>query len=206
MADCAADAVSVMDAVGWDTARVLGISFGGMVAQELAVTVPGRVERLALLCTSAGGAGRSSYPLQELDSLAPDERTALGHRLLDTRFDAAWLASHPSDRALAELMDHREGAGDPGRRTAELEQLDARSHHDVWDRLDRITCPTFVGSGRFDGIAPPANGAALASQIPGAVFREYDGGHAFFVQDTTSLPEVTEFLRGPVPGAGPADR
>jgi pimeloyl-ACP methyl ester carboxylesterase len=173
-----------------------------MVAQELAVTVPGRVERLALLCTSPGGAGRSSYPLGELDSLAPDERRALGHRLLDTRFDAAWLASHPSDRALADLMDNREGASDPGRRAAELAQLEARSHHDVWDRLPRITCPTFVGSGRFDGIAPPANGAALASRIPGAVFREYDGGHAFFIQDPACLPEVTGFLLQSVPEAG----
>ena len=36
MAECARDAQAVLDAVGWDTARVLGISFGGMVAQELA--------------------------------------------------------------------------------------------------------------------------------------------------------------------------
>ena len=51
-----------------------GISFGGMVAQELAVTAPERVERLALLCTSPGGAGGSSYPLHELAALAPEER------------------------------------------------------------------------------------------------------------------------------------
>ena len=40
MSDCAADALAVMDAVGWASARVLGISFGGMVAQELAVAEP----------------------------------------------------------------------------------------------------------------------------------------------------------------------
>ena len=63
MADCATDARRVLDAVGWRTAPVLGISFGGMVALELAVSAPDRLERLVLLCTSAGGAGGSSYPL-----------------------------------------------------------------------------------------------------------------------------------------------
>ena len=46
MADYAADALALLDAVGWSTCRVVGVSFGGMVAQELAVTAPHRVERL----------------------------------------------------------------------------------------------------------------------------------------------------------------
>src|SRR5262249_17915759 len=54
MADYAADALAVMDAVGWERFRLVGVSFGGMVAQELAVTAPARVERLALCCTSPG--------------------------------------------------------------------------------------------------------------------------------------------------------
>ena len=62
MAQYAADALGLLDAVGWSTCRVVGVSFGGMVAQELAVTAPERVERLALMCTSPGGAGGSSYP------------------------------------------------------------------------------------------------------------------------------------------------
>src|SRR6185312_827293 len=53
MADYAADALALLDHVGWATTRVFGISFGGMVAQELAVTAPERVERLVLACTSA---------------------------------------------------------------------------------------------------------------------------------------------------------
>jgi pimeloyl-ACP methyl ester carboxylesterase len=69
MADCAADAAGLLDHVGWDTCGVVGVSFGGMVAQELAVTWPERVDRLALLCTSPGGIGGASYPLHELDAL-----------------------------------------------------------------------------------------------------------------------------------------
>ena len=69
MTDYAADALALLDFVGWSSCRVIGISFGGMVAQELAVTTAGRVERLVLACTSPGGAGGSSYPLDELGPL-----------------------------------------------------------------------------------------------------------------------------------------
>ena len=76
MAQYAADAAAVLDAVGWRSARVVGVSFGGMVAQELAVTNPERTERLALVCTSPGGAS-PSYPLHELAEIGEDERAAL---------------------------------------------------------------------------------------------------------------------------------
>ena len=111
-ARCAADALGLLDVVGWETAMVVGVSFGGMVAQELAVTAPGRVDRLALLCTSSGGAGGSSYPLHELQDLAADDRARAMRSLVDSRFDEAWLAAHPGDRALLDLLaDGRAGGG-----------------------------------------------------------------------------------------------
>jgi pimeloyl-ACP methyl ester carboxylesterase len=64
----------------------------------------------------------------------------------------------------------------------------------VWDRLDRIACPTFVGCGQFDGIAPPANSAAIASRIAGAELHTYQGGHAFLAQDRRSITDVLAFL------------
>lgn len=195
MADYAADALALLDAVGWATCRVVGVSFGGMVAQELAVTAPDRIERLALVCTSPGGADRASYPLHELEDLPDDERAAIALRLLDSRFDAEWLAEHPSDRALAEAMgERRSSTKTDDQHRGEREQLDARRRHDVWDRLPRITCPTIVAGGRFDAIAPPANSEAIASQLPHAELRIYEGGHAFFAQDRRALPEILEFL------------
>jgi len=76
------------------------------------------------------------------------------------------------------------------------EQLMARARHDVIDRLARITCPTLVASGRFDGIASPANGRLIADLVPGADYRQYDGGHAFTAQDPRATPEIIEFLSG----------
>jgi 3-oxoadipate enol-lactonase len=51
-----------------------------------------------------------------------------------------------------------------------------------------------VASGRYDAIAPPSNGAAIAERIPGAELRVYEGGHAFFAQDRRALPDILDFL------------
>jgi 3-oxoadipate enol-lactonase len=194
MAECAGDALPVLDAVGWESAPVLGISFGGMVAQELAVAAPERIERLALLCTSPGGAGGSSYPLHELEGLSDSERASRRRQLMDTRFDDAWLASHPQDLALVQALEIRIADPDPAVRAGHLRQLEARRGHDVWDRLPSVDCPTFVGCGRFDGIAPPRNSAAIASRIARSELHTYEGGHAFLAQDRRSIGEVTAFL------------
>ena len=63
------------------------------------------------------------------------------------------------------------------------------------DRLGAVTCPTIVASGRFDGIAPPSNGEAIAVRIPNAELHVYEGGHTFFAQDPQALPDVISFLR-----------
>lgn len=194
MAQYAADAVGLLDHLAWDTCRVVGVSFGGMVAQELACTHPERVERLNLACTSPGGAGGSSYPLHELAGLDPEARAAVGATLLDTRFTPEWLAEHPGDARLVTLMADRAGSRTPEQERGAADQLEARSHHDVTDRLGAISCPTLVACGRFDGIAPPANSEAIAARIPHAELRTYEGGHAFFVQDPAALPDILDFL------------
>lgn len=197
MADYAQDAASLLDHVGWARCRVVGISFGGMVAQEFAVTWPERVERLALLCTSPGGEGGASYPLHELESMPPAERAEAALRVLDTRFDAEWLAAHPSDQALVDQMAQRNLVEKTDeQRRGEREQLLARAQHDVCDRLPRVACPTLVAAGRYDGIAPLANAEAITARVPNAELRVYDGGHAFFGQDRRALPDVLDFLAG----------
>lgn len=197
MADYAADALALLDHADLHSCRVVGVSFGGMVAQELAVTAPERVERLALVCTSPGGPDHASYPLHELATLSADERAKVYLPLLDRRFDEEWLASHDRDRALVESMAGRVGGDKSDEQLrGEREQLAARSHHDVRDRLGKVSCPTLVAGGRFDGIAPPENSETIAALVPNAGLRLYDGGHAFFAQDRRALPDVMDFLEG----------
>ena len=81
-------------------------------------------------------------------------------------------------------------------RRGELMQLEARRHHDVWDRLPLITCPTLVACGEFDALAPPANSEAIASRITGSELRRYQGGHAFVWQDRQAWPDIVGFLGG----------
>jgi len=185
MADCAADALALTDLAGWDRFRVAGMSFGGMVAQELAVTVPERIERLALLCTSPGGDGGASFPLHE----GPPPAT-----VIDTRFRPEWLADHPRDQVLLEVLAKRSEGKTFDVIRGEGMQLAARRHHDVWDRLDRISCPTLVAAGRYDGLAPLANSEAIASRITGSTLRVYEGGHVFVIQDRSAMEGVIDFL------------
>ena len=135
--------------------------------------------------------------MHELESLTPEEQRARGTELLDTRFTPSWLDTHPGDRALADLLvEHRAADRSEEAKRGMAEQLAARSHHDVCDRLGRVSSPTLVASGRYDGIAPPANGEVIAAGIPGAELRLYEGGHAFIAQDPAAFPDLMEFLAG----------
>jgi 3-oxoadipate enol-lactonase len=200
MADYADDAAGLLDVLGWESAGVIGVSFGGMVAQELAIRHPARVERLVLACTSPGGRLGASYPLHELEDLADDVRHPRLLELADTRCDEAWQAEHP-DEVAAVLAYRRQSEelsrSDPAARAGALLQLEARAGHDSGDRLATISCPTLVCGGRYDGIAPPANSEALASHIPGAELELFEGGHMFFIQDRAAWPRITDFLVAP---------
>jgi 3-oxoadipate enol-lactonase len=168
-----------------------------MVAQELALRHPERVERLVLCCTSSGGAGAPSYPLHELEELPEEERLRRSLALSDTRRHADWQRDHPDElAALLDFMraDAAVGADDPDLATGRAAQLDARRHHDTFDRLPAITAPTLVCAGRHDGIAPPSNSEAIVSRIPDARLELFEGGHLFLLQDRRAWSVIVEFL------------
>jgi 3-oxoadipate enol-lactonase len=197
MAGYADDAAGLIAEVGWDRCAVVGISFGGMVAQELALRHPGLVERLVLACTSSGGAGGSSYPLHELAARPEDERDRRQLALSDTRVGEEWQATHPDDtEALLELVRARRqvGAGEPGREKGAALQFEARATHDTWDRLGSITAPTLVCAGRYDAIAPVENNEALVERIPDARLEVFEGGHLFLMQDRRAWSAIAGFL------------
>jgi pimeloyl-ACP methyl ester carboxylesterase len=197
MQQYASDGAALLDHVGWESCAVFGISFGGMVAQEFAVTSPQRVERLVLLCTSAGGDAGSSFPLHELGALEPAERAQRVTELTDSRWTPEWLAAHPSDAAMVALRGEQANISksrDVIR--GERLQLAARAGHDVSTRLHHVTAPTLVTAGRYDGIAPPSNSEEIARRIPNATLRIYEGGHIFTAQDKQALADIRDFLMG----------
>ncbi|MCS5636728.1 MAG: alpha/beta hydrolase [Myxococcota bacterium] len=198
MVDYAEDAAALLDAVGWERCRVLGVSFGGMVAQEFVVRFGESVERLVLACTSSGGEGGASYPLHELAALPEEERALQSLELSDTRMDAEWRERHPgAARAMAKLRDPAQdpGAGEPNREIGARRQLEARRRHDTWDRLPQIKTSTLCCGGRYDGIASPENMERLAGRIPGANLELFEGGHLFLMQDPRAWERIVEFLR-----------
>lgn len=195
MADYADDAAGLMDALGWDRARVAGFSFGGMVAQELVLRHPQRVSRLVLGCTSPGGAGGASFPFHEIEHITGEARVRHMTPITDTRHDAAWAAAHPEAMAqMIALGAVDPYADEPGHAMGAHRQLVARAAHDTWDRLGRIACPVLIAAGRYDGIALPATQERMAERIPGAKLAFFDGGHLFLIQDRTAWPAMLDFL------------
>jgi 3-oxoadipate enol-lactonase len=203
MEDYAMDVDALLEAVGWESCNVLGVSFGGMVAQEFALRYPHRVQRLVLACTSSGGAGGDSYPLHKFGDLPPRERALRVMPLSDTRLDAAWQAAN--QKQLQEMVEQTlegaaVGADEPGRKVGAHRQLEARKGHNVYDRLPALKMPVFICGGRYDGIAPVANLEAIRRQIPHAHLELFDGGHLFVRQDARAFERIAGFLNDELDG------
>jgi 3-oxoadipate enol-lactonase len=190
MAEFGHDLLRLLDHVGWDRCFAVGVSFGGMVLQEAAVSAPWRFPKLVLACTSAGGQGGASYPLHELIDLAPEDRRHRWVDALDTR-------NSDPDRhaAVLSVIEAMEAAREsPAQTSGEVAQLLARRDHDTWHRLPALTMPVLIAAGRHDGIAPPANQETMASQLAEPTIEWFDGGHGFFFEDRRAYPTIIDFL------------
>ncbi len=195
MADYADDAAALMDIVGWDRAAVLGVSFGGSVAQELARRHPERISRMVLACSNPGG--NFGYPLLALHGKDAETR-ARTMLSLDLRKSEAWQAAHPEQTsALIEQGMKRGGAVDPTDTQAAMgarRQLEAREEHDALNWLNQIMFPVALFGGRYDGLGTEAGQRVMAEKIPNSVMRLFEGAHSFLNEDPEALPAVIEFL------------
>jgi len=188
--DLAGDAVAVMDAAGLETAHVLGISMGGMVAQELALAHPERLRSLTLGCTYCGGPGSSLIAPEDAGPLLE----AMGSGNLDRVLEAMYAVnlspafradeSHYADfTAMASAL--------PARQQTVQMQIQALYGHDTQARLAEIAAPTLVVHGTEDKMIPVANGELIASLIPGARLEVFDGvGHLFWWEQPERSAEL----------------
>jgi len=199
MRDYAADAAALLDAVGWSRCLVVGVSFGGMVAQELALMHPDRVERLVLCCTSSGGPGGASFPLHEIQHLPPAERAIRQMPVLDGRKDANWQAANPdavAQAVAAAVAADEARRADPVAAMGYSRQLEARARHDTYDRIGSLNMPVFLAGGLYDQQAPPERMEALQKLILGARLQFFEGGHGFIREDPRALERIAAFLEG----------
>ncbi|MBS1889400.1 MAG: alpha/beta fold hydrolase [Actinobacteria bacterium] len=190
IADLAADALAVMDAAGLETAHVLGISMGGMAAQELALAHPDRLRTLTLGCTYPGGPGSSLIAPQDAGPLL----AAMGSGDLERLFRAAYEVNlSPAFRAdESHYADFAAMAGAlPARRQTVQLQLQAIGSHDTQARLAQIAAPTLVVHGTADKMIPVANGELIAASIPGARLELLEGvGHMFWWEEPARAAEL----------------
>lgn len=175
------DAAAVLDGLEVERAMVLGASFGGMVAQQLAVGHPDRVRALVLAATGPGPAHLARAP----DPAASAALLGKGARTPEEAYRLACtvLYSRRFQEEHAEFIEEqvRDRARRPVAARAFQAQLAASAGHDVWDRLPSISAPTLVMHGSEDAVMPLANAELLAERIPGAMLEVFDGaGHLFF--------------------------
>tara|TARA_X000000368_G_scaffold60838_1_gene42913 strand:- start:929 stop:1735 length:807 start_codon:yes stop_codon:yes gene_type:complete len=193
MKQYANDAADFIDKLGFSSLPVMGVSFGGMVAQELAIRHPDKVTKLVLACTSSGGEGGSSYPLHELEDLDPEKKLETGIKINDLRITDEWVKENPKEwEKLKELSANRiQYKPEP---YGFKNQLLARKDHDTTSRLAKIKVPVLLAGGKYDGIAPIKNMEYLHEYIKSSTLKFYEGGHLFLIQDKLAFKEITEWL------------
>jgi 3-oxoadipate enol-lactonase len=193
--EMAHDAAGLVRALELDTAHVLGISMGSMIAQELALAEPQLIRTLTLGCSYCGGPG--SVPTVEAVITSMGEAIASG--VPERMIRASWEANvspafAADDAAWARFLEISL------RRRVSLEVIVAQTQacieHDTSARLGGIELPTLVVHGTVDRVLPVQNGHMVAGLIAGSRLELLDDiGHLFFWE----RPELSaELLRAHV--------
>ena len=188
--EMAADAAGLLEALQIDSAHVMGISMGGMIAQELALARPERVHTLTLGCTYCGGEGSSLTSQAVLQLLTEAMVSGDRERALRVGFDVNVSAAYAADEAAYERflqIVNRRAVAVP----VVLAQMQACLAHDTNARLSDLAMPTLVMHGTEDQLLPVDNGRLIASRVPGSRLEIFDGaGHLFFWEQPQRSAEL----------------
>jgi pimeloyl-ACP methyl ester carboxylesterase len=196
MAMLADDTAALMEHVGFASAHIIGVSMGGMIAQEFALRHPRKVRSLILGCTTPGGpkavriGGEALTKAYSTQPLSPEER---GRALAEAAFTKGYIEKHP-EVIPAMIEARRQRPLDP---TALAHRMKAAYAHDTYDRLPQISCPTLVITGKDDVLISWENSRILAERIPGAKLVLLEpAGHCFWMEQPGQSHEaVLKFLQ-----------
>lgn len=201
----AADAAELLDRLGISRAHVLGLSMGGMVAQQMAVEVPSKVASLVLCSTTAGGrkmtAADKSFARSFFGSFRKwssedggDEASRLECARAFVRGCLPPCNGNSNTSGLVERMARAYLLA--GTRTVEgiNAQLGALGTFGGTD-LSAIHQPTLVVHGSHDQVLPFPNAVTLATEIPGARLLRLEGhGHLWPYTHESAVRTIDKFL------------
>ncbi len=192
-ADLVADTVAVMDACGSSAADFIGISFGAMIAQEVAIREPQRTRSLLLASSYAAADAWSRQMWQVRESLIENQGLR-AHMELAVMF----LFSPRTFRTEHETVERLQAAfaGLPDDSIGYRRQLAYCRDHDTTDRLHAIKASTHVVTGAEDILCSPLQGRELAEGILGASYEEIDGAaHLFMLSQPERFASLSrEFI------------
>ncbi len=190
IAGLASDAHELLDALDIERAHVLGISMGGMVAQELALAAPERVLTLTLGATYCGGPEARFTDDRVINDLA----MAILSGDAERKIRAGWEFNVSPEFANAEGNFERfseVAVAYPVALPMIMAQVQAIMAHDTSERLAEIAAPTLVVHGSADQMLAASNGEQVASLIPGARLELLDGvGHLFFWEQPERVAQL----------------
>jgi poly(3-hydroxyoctanoate) depolymerase len=191
----ARQAAHLLDALGLPHADVVGVSFGGGVAQELALRNPHRVRRLVPASTACGLGGVPGNPIA-LGLLATPLRYYSSRFLQATARRMYGPVTAPDSIPMHQHISARRAR--PPTLWGYASQLYAAAGWTSLPWLHRITAPTLVLAGGKDPIVPPVNARILGARIPGAtVHVEAGAGHLLLMDRAPVCGElIAAFLRG----------
>jgi 3-oxoadipate enol-lactonase len=171
----AADTKALVDHLGLSGFHLLGVSMGGMIAQEYALAWPGDLASLTLACTYAEAGPFCGRMFAMWADLALFGGVATVMRDVSLwAFTPPFFEDRPEEAAEFDLAMSMIDQPVP----AYLAQLHSIRHHDTRDRLGQITVPTLVVAGEGDILIPVPLSKRLQEAIPGAEWATTAGGHA----------------------------
>jgi len=190
IAGMAEDAAGLLAALEIESADVLGISMGGMIAQELALKHPGHVRTLTLGCTYCGGEGSALSSPEVIQRLTEAMMSGDRERALRVGWEVNVSPEYAADGEawsyFLELANRRAVAV-----PVVMAQMQACMAHDTHDRLPGLAAPTLVIHGTEDQMLPVANGRLIAELIPDSKLEIMDGvGHLFFWERAEQTAEL----------------